>query len=133
MLEFKINQFNVNNEIKKINIILFQTNADHAVASQMFARYIDAVLSKHNPISNLSTDGRSNSGHIFKPPTYVDDTVICTATSSSSLNAIQSTEGQSNTTTSIFTVFKRVGSYSPARRQKKNAEKMASTKENGPI
>lgn len=98
----------------------------------MYARYIDAVLTKHNPTGHLSTDGRSNSGHIFKPPIYADDNIICTAPSSSSLNAIQSNETSSNTTTKIFTVFKRVGSYSPARRQKKTAEKTNSSKDKLP-
>jgi len=107
--------------------------SDPVVVPQMFARFIDAVLTKYTTIHSLSSDGRSSSGQIFKPPTYVDDNVLCSSSSSTSLNAIQSNSPhQDNTTSNIFSVFKRVGSYSPARRQRKAAEKLtASTKDKG--
>jgi len=111
----------------------FTEASDPVVVPQMFARFIDAVLTKYTTIHSLSSDGRSSSGQIFKPPTYVDDNVLCSSSSSTSLNAIQSNSPhQDNTTSNIFSVFKRVGSYSPARRQRKAAEKLtASTKDKG--
>lgn len=86
----------------------------------MLARYIDAVLNKHST-TVLSTEGRSSSGQIFKAPSSVDDVIICS--SSASLNAISGPDQTNNSTGSIFSVFKRVGSYSPARRQRKNENK----------
>lgn len=98
----------------------FVESSDPSVAPQMLARYIDAVLNKHST-TVLSTEGRSSSGQIFKAPSSVDDVIICS--SSASLNAISGPDQTNNSTGSIFSVFKRVGSYSPARRQRKNENK----------
>ena len=108
----------------------------------MFARFLSTVLDQSTPVA-LSSEGRSSSGQIFKPPSSVDDVAICTSTSSNSLNAItgggrggasinninnDSTGTSSGTGNGFLSAFKRVGSYSPARRQRKLTEGGGSTK-----
>ena len=96
--------------------------SDPTTAPQMFARFLSTVLDQSAPVA-LSSDGRSSSGQIFKAPSSVDDVAICTSTSSNSLNAISGSNGEnslsSSTGTGLLSAFKRVGSYSPARRQRK--------------
>lgn len=109
---------------------------DTTTAPQMFARFVSTVLDQSAP-GTLSPDGRSSSGNIYTPPSSVDDVAICVSSSSSSLNAISGTglqyhhhhhQDTSNGTTKM-SVFKRVGSYSPARRQRKMTEGKESKKE----
>lgn len=95
----------------------------------MFSRFVSAVLDKTAPCT-LSQEGRSSSGNIYKPPSSVDDAVICVSGSSSSLNAIAGStrihnqQDSGNGSSTKISVFKRVGSYSPARRQRKVESKL---------
>lgn len=85
----------------------------------MFARFLSTVLDQSTP-TTLSSEGRSSSGQIFKPPSSVDDVAVCTSSSSNSLNAIASnSDSGTSSGTGLLSAFKRVGSYSPARRQRK--------------
>ena len=85
----------------------------------MFARFLSTVLDQSAPVA-LSSEGRSSSGQIFKAPSSVDDVAICTSSSSNSLNAISvNSDSNASSGSGLLSAFKRVGSYSPARRQKK--------------
>uniref|UniRef100_A0A7M5VE60 Ras-GAP domain-containing protein n=3 Tax=Clytia hemisphaerica TaxID=252671 RepID=A0A7M5VE60_9CNID len=97
----------------------FVERSDPQTAPQMFARFLSTVLDQSAPVA-LSSEGRSSSGQIFKAPSSVDDVAICTSSSSNSLNAISATtDTGASSGSGLFSAFKRVGSYSPARRQKK--------------
>ncbi|XP_047141766.1 neurofibromin isoform X1 [Hydra vulgaris] len=98
---------------------------DRVVAPQMFARYVDLVVNKK---SNLTTDTRS-AGQIFAPPICNGDVIVNTF--SHSLTAIQEQPNHQPTQTSpgAFSVFKRVGSYSPTRRHRNSPSKFESVKE----
>ena len=91
----------------------------------MFARYIDLVVNKK---SNLTTEARS-SGQIFTPPMCTDDVMVNTFSHSLNTIAEQPTHQTTQTSPGAFSAFKRVGSYSPARRQRSSPSKFESVKE----